>query len=103
MEAFLCPLFLVCREQTPASMTFPEFQRAGLNSPNQGRQRVLRQGRSSQEARVQPRGRVLVLPQGIHRTVSLSSSAELKPKTNGRCQRSSFQRRSENDNLKKLI
>ena len=32
MEAFLCPPFLVCREQTPASMTFPEFQRAGSNS-----------------------------------------------------------------------
>ena len=32
MEAFLWPLFLVCREQTPASMTFPEFQQANSNS-----------------------------------------------------------------------
>ena len=32
MEAFLCPLFLVCWEQTPASMTFPEFHRADSNS-----------------------------------------------------------------------
>lgn len=24
-EAFPCPLFLVCKEQAPASMTFPEF------------------------------------------------------------------------------
>ena len=24
-QAFPCPPFLVCREQTPASMTFPEF------------------------------------------------------------------------------
>ena len=32
MKAFLCPSFLVCREQPPASMTFPEFQRAELNS-----------------------------------------------------------------------
>ena len=27
-EAFLCPPFLACREQTPASAPFPEFQRA---------------------------------------------------------------------------
>ena len=33
---------------------------------------------------MQPQGRVLVLPQGIHITVSLSSSAELKLPTNGR-------------------
>ena len=30
MEAF--PLFLVCRAQTPASVTFPESQRADSNS-----------------------------------------------------------------------
>ena len=80
MEAFLCPLFLVCKEQTPASMTFPEFQRAGLNSPNQGRQRVQRHGRSSQEATVQPRGRGLVPPQGIHGAVVLSSFRNENPK-----------------------
>ena len=32
MEAFPCPLFLVCREQTAASMTFPESQKADSNS-----------------------------------------------------------------------
>ena len=32
IEAFLCPLLLVCRGQTPASMIFPEFQRAEWNS-----------------------------------------------------------------------
>ena len=29
MDVFLCPPFLVCRKQTPAFMTFPEFPRAG--------------------------------------------------------------------------
>ena len=28
VETFPYPLFLVCREQTPASMIFPEFERA---------------------------------------------------------------------------
>ena len=37
-----------------------------------------RQGRRSQETIVQPWGRVLVPPQGIH-IMSLSSSAELNP------------------------
>ena len=40
--------------------------------------------RSSQETIVQPSGRVLVPPQGMHRAISLSSSAELKLPTNGR-------------------
>ena len=31
-EAFPCPPFLVCREQAPASMTFPELQREDSNS-----------------------------------------------------------------------
>ena len=33
----------------------------------------------------QPWDRVLVPPQGIHVTISLSSSAELKPPTNVKC------------------
>ena len=37
MEAFLCPMFLVCREQAPASMTFPESQRADSNSCQSGK------------------------------------------------------------------
>ena len=36
-EAFLCPPYLVCREQTPASMTFPELQRADSNSCSSGK------------------------------------------------------------------
>ena len=54
---------------------------------NQGRKGMQRQGRNSQETIVQPWGRVLVLPRGIHTTISLSSSAELKPAPNGRCSR----------------
>ena len=46
---------------------------------NQGREGMQRQGRGSQETIVQPWGRVLALPQGIHIMLSLSSSAELKP------------------------
>ena len=36
-QAFLCPPFLVFREETSASITFPEFQRATIN---QGRERI---------------------------------------------------------------
>ena len=46
---------------------------------NQGREGIQRQGRSSQKTIVQPWGRVLVPPQGIHITISLGSSAELNP------------------------
>ena len=35
--AFPCPPFLVCREQTPASKTFPEFLRGNLNSCSSGK------------------------------------------------------------------
>ena len=35
--AFVCPPFLVCREQTPASLTFPEFLRVDLNSCSSGK------------------------------------------------------------------
>ena len=49
----------------------------------QGREGMQRQGRNSQETLVQPWGRVLVLPQGICITISLSSFTELKPPTNG--------------------
>ena len=39
---------------------------------------IQKQGRSSQETTVQPWGRVLVSPQGIHITISLSSSVGTK-------------------------
>ena len=45
---------------------------------NQGRQGVLGQGRSSQETTVQPWGRVLVPPQGVYITISLSFLQILK-------------------------
>ena len=83
-EAFLCPLFLVCREQTPASMTFLSPKGQVQTVANQGREGMQRQGRSSQETIVQPWGSVLVPPQGKHIRISLSSSTELKPPTYGR-------------------
>ena len=54
---------------------------------HQGREGMQGQGGSSQETTVQPWGRVLIPPQGTHTTISLSSSAELKPTPNGRCSR----------------
>ena len=45
---------------------------------NSGKEGMLTQGKGSQEITVQPWGRVLVPPQGIHIAVSLSS-IELKP------------------------
>ena len=51
---------------------------------NQGREGMQRQGRGSQETIVQPWGRVLVPLQGAHIRISLSSSAETNPATNGR-------------------
>ena len=46
---------------------------------NQGREGMQRQGRSSQEIIMQPWGRVLVLPSGIHITISLSSLQNENP------------------------
>ena len=48
---------------------------------NQGGEGMQKQGRNSWEAIVQPWGRVLVPPQGIYMTVSLSSSAGTKAPT----------------------
>ena len=97
IKAFPCLLFLVCKQQTPASVTFPEFQRADLNScsPNKVEDAETRQEQ-------QPGGRVLAPPQGIHITVSFELFIELKPPINGRYQRSSFQRRPPEARLKEL-
>jgi len=46
---------------------------------NLGREETQRQGRSSQETIVQPWGRILVLPQGIHIKLSLSSLENYNP------------------------
>jgi len=58
-QAFLRPPLLVVRDKASASMTFPEFQRAGAN---QGREGMHRPGRSCPEKTAHPWGRVLVLP-----------------------------------------
>ena len=73
MEAFLCPLFLVCRERISAS-SFLSPKRQVQTVANQGREGMQRCGRRSQETIVQPWGRVQVLPQEMHRTI------ELKPR-----------------------
>ena len=69
-EAFLCPLFLVCREQISAS-SFLNPKMQVWTVVNQGRERMQRLGRCSQETIVQPWGRVQVLPQEMHRTIEL--------------------------------
>ena len=48
---------------------------------DQGREGMQRQGRSSQDKIVQPWGRVLVPPQGIHVTISLSCFADTETPT----------------------
>ena len=50
---------------------------------NQGREGMQKPQRSSLETIVQPWSSVLIPPQIIYITISLSSSAELKPPTNG--------------------
>jgi len=68
-----CFLFVGNRLHSP-SMPSPEFQTAGSKVANKGK----RQGRSSQETRAQPWGRVLVPPQGIH-TAMWAALQILKP------------------------
>ena len=46
---------------------------------NQEREGTQKQGRNSQETIVQPWGKILVPPQGICTTISLSSSEEPRP------------------------
>ena len=69
----------------PCFLTFPEFQRWVQTLANQGREGMQRWQRSSQETIGQPWDRILVLPQGMHRTACLSFSSELKSPTNERC------------------
>ena len=66
----LCLPFLVCREQTPASMTFLSLEGQIQTIANQGREGMQRQGRGSQERIVQPWGRVLLPPQGMYITIA---------------------------------
>ena len=83
-QGFLCPPFLVFRESTSASVTFPELQRQVPTFVHQGREGMQRPGRSSQETMVQPRGRGLVPPPEIYITTSVGPAAELKHPTDGR-------------------
>ena len=84
-QAFLCPLFLFLGNSPhSASTTCPEFPRTGSNSCLAGKGGDTETRESSQETREQAWGRVVVPPQRIHITIPLSSSAELKPPTNGR-------------------
>ena len=71
-ENFPCPPFLVGNRLQPP---WPSLSSKGQIQAfaNQGREGMQRQGRGSQETIVQPWGRVLVPPQGIHITISLSS------------------------------
>ena len=64
-------LFVENRLQPP----WPSLSPKGptQTAANQGREGMQRQGRSSQEIIVQPWGRVLFLPQGIHRPICVSS------------------------------
>ena len=64
-KAFLCSLLFAGNRFYSASKTFPEFQLSRFKQ-------MLIRGRSSQETIVQSWGRVLVSPQGIHRTISLA-------------------------------
>ena len=79
-----CPWFIICREQTPASMTFPDSQRADLNSCSSGKGEDAEARKGDQRNRSSAFGQVLVPPPGTHMTTSLSSSAKLEPPTNGR-------------------
>ena len=64
-----------------ASRTFPEFQRADSNSCFREGRGCRDKGGVVKETTVQPWGRVLVPPQGIHITISLSCFADTKTPT----------------------
>ena len=95
IKAFPCPPFIVCKQQTSPSMTFPEFQSADLNSCSSNK---VADAETREDQ--QPWGRVLVPPQGVHIIVSFELFIELKSPINGRYQRSSFQRRLPEASLK---
>ena len=93
-KPFCIPCFLITGNRLhSASMNFLEFQGADSTAVNQGRG-----GMQRQEALVQAWGRALFLSQGIHRAISLRSSAELSPhqmEDVNYLRHSSFQRRSQ--------
>ena len=94
-----------CREQTPACVILPEFQRADLNrcwSGKGGGGGEQDQGRNSPETIVQPWGRIMLLPQGIQLTMSLSSAWNKNP-TNGRCKHCFDHLMRRTDSLEKTL
>ena len=82
----------------PSFLTLSEFQRAGSNTWWSGKWGDAEQGRSSKETIRQPWGRVVVSPQGLHR-----AKLKLQQREDVGClkKQSSFQRRSQFDNLEK--
>ena len=77
-KAFLCPTFSWLQEIGFIQPPWPSLssKEQVQTVANQGREGTGRQGRSSQETIVQPWGRVLVPPQGIHITISLTCFAD---------------------------
>ena len=71
-KPFCVPRFLIIGNRFIQLPSFPESQGHVQTVAHQGREGMQRQGRNSQETIVQPWDRVLVPPQGIHITISLS-------------------------------
>ena len=84
-KSFCVPHFLLVRNRLQPPWPSLSFEGQIRTVANQGKEGIQTQGRGNQETIVQPWGRVLAPPQGLHITISLSSSTELKPPTSGRC------------------
>ena len=82
-KTFPCPAFSCLQEIGFIQPPRPSRSCKGQvqTVADQGREGMQRQGRNSQETIPQPWGRVPVPPQGIHITISLSSSADTETPT----------------------
>ena len=78
------PHFLFLRNGLQPPWPSQSSKKQSQKVAHQGREGLQRPGRSSQETIAQPWDQVLVPPQGMYRTIPLSSSPERKPPTNGR-------------------
>ena len=78
-KAFLSLPFLFRKEASFSLLNLPESKRQVQTIAIQVREGVQRPARSSQEIIVQPWDRVLVFPQGIYITTSLSFYEQLTP------------------------
>ena len=72
-KACMCPCFLFVGNRLQPLLPSQSSRDQEQTFPNQGREGMQRQGRSSKETIVQPWGRVLVLPLGKHITIWLNS------------------------------